>query len=280
MHLLLLKEKRLVAVSFDENYEVCATKLIRSIRNKGNWTQDITAIVPTNLAVSLELGNVFSQFKVNVFRVEGISRLIPRNMTSTFNKLLFFTKIRFRVYSAILYLDSDGRVNSPLEPLFAALHDSDAPLLMRENGAGIGKRDLYRGEFTSTKAIENVVANTRHPGSASMLLVNTRKIPHPANLSKVFKNIWNEYRDVMLHADQTILNIVFRKDYKTFAPCLPVKVVDPDSEQNQRHWYIRHCVNKEPIYFHHKFEQCWKDDDESSVAGTEPVGQKWVMPTK
>jgi hypothetical protein len=141
-------------------------------------------------------------------------------------------------------------VRSPLEPLLLALRDSGATLVMEENGEGVMKKGFYESEFQSADTIRNIVPDTQHPGGGHIFLVNTSRLPPPPEMKKMLMAALEDYGDIVRYADQTILNIFFRRDFRTFAPCNPVKVVHPDAPNTERHWSLRHCSRKHLIYYH------------------------------
>jgi hypothetical protein len=251
------EENHAVIITFNSKFELCAEKLLRSIRREGKWTGTIVAITQKHYVPSEELSNLMKELMVETLQVEPFTDITYHGSSDAFNKFHIFIEPKFRRFSVLMYLDVDGFVNAPLDPLASALRDSQQTLLMRDNGNGIGKPDLYVSEYRDASLIRNVTRNTKNPGSTCMFLVNTTRLPEPSKLKQILQKAVLNHGKNCKFADQSLLHIVFRESMAVMAPCVPIKVVYPDEDAGGG-WYYRSCPNgnSTEIYHHDIQKKC------------------------
>ena len=143
----------------------------------------------------------------------------------------------FRQYDRVVYMDADTIVQHRIDPLFDVIMPPNVTIIMRENGAGIHKGSLYKTELTGDVPI----ADTLSPGGCCLMIINMHALPAPGAMAAQLRRTLNKYHKFFRHADQSLLNVVFRTAYNVMWPCVhDIRVVDP-STTVQRGWAYKIC---------------------------------------
>lgn len=242
-----------VVLASDSKYMPCALKLIKSLRTLGQFNETLAFIISSK--TELEVEHVASLIELGVILrpVVAWSNHTHRGSTAAYHRMNIFTDVYFRQFDAVLYLDADGFVLHDIRPIFQALLKSNSTLLMRDNGIGMGKHDLFKNEFSG---VVPGVRNTLSPGASTVMAVNMKKLPPAKTLDIGLKNVLDAHAKHFKYADQGLINAFFRDEYQIMWPCVgSTKIISPDSEVEQN-WH----GGCECIYAHDHLKKCLLED--------------------
>jgi hypothetical protein len=227
----------------NQNYERCAMKLMRDLREAGRWRADIVMMV--SYEVDAEAVAWLTANKISILHIKNESR------APYYLKWHIFKHPFFRQYKKIMYLDSDTTVALPIEPLFSLQFPVDVWILMRDNGPGIGKGDLHNNEL----AVKLPIPNKKNPGGANAILVDMSRIPDPKFVDSIVETLLTLLEPKIKFHDQSVLHFLFLEHFAVFAPCNPIKIVLANQVVDKL-WFKQHCQGKEEIFVHDYQKKC------------------------
>lgn len=256
-----------VVLASDNAYMPCTFKLVLSIVNAGKWNGDIILLVAREFVMTGKIEEFMATFCVDVRRVDTwVTNILLRGTLnpngSKWLRMHMFTDSFFRKYETLLYMDVDGIVQHDILGVFG-IADTNT-VVMRDNGMGISKGTLLKDELFPVKFghLPNqggiAMSDTAHPGASNFLLVNMKKIAPPSEISAELYDLVARYGIFFRYADQSLINLYFRREYSVMAPCIQdIRIVHPDNSRDVSvDWYRKACLSTELIYVHDHAKIC------------------------
>lgn len=143
-----------------------------------------------------------------------------------FRKLELFFNPTFRFFDRLVYIDSDGVVGAPLDPLVHAAFPAGVSVVMRQNDVSVGKRSFWETELDLQALGDRDRANfeSRFPnrptlGASCWFIVDTRALAPVSRLLSESKSLLRAYRSAFRYNDQTLMNLLFYNEMETFPWC-------------------------------------------------------------
>lgn len=220
-----------VVTATDSKYIPCVAQLVPQIRTKGKYYGSILILAHKDLLHSED-----DRLAVRTITEEHDADLVTYDPWSTANgrvkspanylRLYIFTDPHFRTWcDIVLYLDADTIIQHPIYPLFDLLkqqHQQDSglqhhyPIIMRDNGHGMGKKSLAEEEFSGPVP----VADTMSPGTSCQMLIDLVALPNASAIDMSLQKLHDQYGQWFKFKDQTLLNVFFRDKYCVMWPCV------------------------------------------------------------
>ena len=242
--------KRCVVLASNTYFLKCAHKLLGNIRTIGQYDQTLVLIMPTGTILKEADRIQLSELGVEVHFSNVWSDIQFHGSSAPWLRMYIFTDEYFRAFDVVLYMDSDGYVQHDLKPLFEM--PSATTIVMRDNGIGINKNDLYSNEYSGMVPVQNTVS----PGASTLFAVNMSRLENTTYLNDKLKRVLHRYRRFFKFADQSLINTVFRNEFQVIWPCTDkITVVSPDSVVS-RGWARNLCAERDLIYVHDWQKKC------------------------
>lgn len=204
-----------VVTMADEHYAACASRLVASIRAEGKFEGDVWLLLPSD-ADRTKVQLAVDQYHVRIFRTSeessGGSRIHGKGPSLQYEKLQLLTAPLFRKYERLLFLDADGIVQHPLEPLLKVALPHGQPIAL----ATWWGRSLFETELNLWRLPSKKVDSLRkeHPdrdlvGSTAWMIVDPAQLPSANSMGDDIRKLLLELRAQFSHNDQGLVNLLF-----------------------------------------------------------------------
>ena len=168
-------------------------------------------------------------------------------------KFWFLTNPIFRIFNRVVYIDADTVVNSNIALFFELDIPPHITILMRDNGYGVNKGDLYSNEYSRNVPVKN----TKSPGTSCLMIINMSLLPSPNTMDLLLRNLLEEHHRAFKYADQGLINMAFRDHYMVFWPCTNgIALESPDNAQVKKGWAFALCTGADLIVGHDWEKKC------------------------
>lgn len=204
-----------VVTMADEHYGACASRLVASVREAGQFEGDIWLLLPAD-ANRAQVQREIDQYHVRIFRTAvesaGGSSVHGKGPSLQYEKLQLFTAPLFRKYERLLFLDADGIVQHPVVPfLKTPLPDGQPVALATWWGRSLFETELNLWRFPDKKV---AALQKEHPdrdlvGSTAWMIIDTAQLPSEKELSDGIHTLLVELRAQFTHNDQGLVNLLF-----------------------------------------------------------------------
>lgn len=204
-----------VVTMADGQYAACASRLIASVRKAGQFEGDVWLLLPSD-ADRTEVQMAIDPYHVRIFRTSvepaGGSNVHGKGPSLQYEKLQLFTAPLFRKYQRLLFLDADGIVQHPVDPLLRAPLPHGQPIAL----ATWWGRSLFETELNmwrvSSKHIDSI--RKEYPdrdlvGSTAWMIIDPQQLPSSKSLGDDIRKLLLEFRAQFTHNDQGLVNLLF-----------------------------------------------------------------------
>lgn len=226
----------------DGGYAACATRLLETVRGAGRWGGKIVMLVPVgdgsvpleaaSKARLRELGAELLEVPPDSYGAGGGSAVRGAGAASQYAKVRLLEDEAFRAYDSVLFLDADGVVGAPLQPLLELELPDGRAVAMPTWPTTRQKHDSFYNREVNFKALEASAAQRlreEYPdrtlvGITAWFLLKPRLLPPPSVLRSQVDAALEAWRPGFRFNDQGLWNVLF---YRT-AAFYPLCISGPD----------------------------------------------------
>ena len=247
------KNKNAIVVASDAHMIPCALTSLKGLKDNGHFDGPVYLLAPSTANFDTIVIDSLTSMNVSVIKMPMWTKYTYHGSSMAYQRLHIFTSIFFRRFDVVVYFDADSVVQANVSPLFTLVRPH-IQVIMRDNGIGIGKGALCANEFRSAVPVDD----TPSPGSSCFMIINMRALPPPSVLHHTFQKTLDMYHKAFKFADQSLLNLVFRKGYMVIWPCVhDMRVIGPDeSIPPTRGWAYNICKQSDLIIYHDWKKNC------------------------
>lgn len=210
----------------DHRFQMCAVQLIRSARKHG-WKEAVYLLVSSMERFDNDVLNVLHELGVMVIETSPAfdawlgkaveNRKVYRELqASKFRKFELFLNPIFRTYRRVIYLDADGIVGAPLDPMVNMPFPPGKKVLLRQNDWSVHKSSLWKNELAVEMLNwwQRAVLQQRFPdrtlaGASSWIILEPQRLEPPNRVFLRSVQIICTMRAAFRLNDQTLLNLLF-----------------------------------------------------------------------
>lgn len=231
----LVSDKALVVTMADGGYGACAVRLLRSVRDAGRWGSSIVVLVPTgDGTLPLHEEDVVALRDLRAALVEvgpelaGGVHVRGAGSAAQYAKVVLLVEDRYRRYDSILFLDADGVVGAPLQPLLQlSLPSGRAVAMPTWPSAAVKHESFYTREVDIRPLSSEAVAalKTASPdrtlvGITAWFLLQPRRLPSPQEMRRQVTWALEQWRAAFRFNDQGLWNVLFYNNSAFYPLCL------------------------------------------------------------
>lgn len=219
----------------DGGYANCAVQLLESVRGAGRWGGPLLVLVPTGSGtIPLPDSSVARLHELNASLLEvapeaaGGSNIRGAGSATQYAKVQLLTDPDFRKYDSILYLDADGVVGAPLEPLIKlAIPDGRVVALPTWPTTAVKHDGLFAREIdfsTLTPQLADDLRST-YPdrslvGITAWFMLKPTRLPEPEAMRQTVDKALDRWRAAFRFNDQGLWNVLFYHTAAFFPLCI------------------------------------------------------------
>jgi len=247
----LYTDKALVVTMADGGYGDCAVRLVETVRGAGRWGGPMVVIVPTGQGTLPLAANVTTRLEaLNASLVPvgpepaGGAHVRGAGSATQYAKVVLLVNASFRKYDSILYLDADGTVTAPLQPLLEMpLPANRAIALPTWPSAKVSHESLYFREIDFTVLNSSTANKLRSDcpdrtlvGITAWFLINPKRLLAPAAMRAQITAALELWRPAFKFNDQGLWNVIFYNNSAFYPLCLsgpyPTRHLGPQAAQD------------------------------------------------
>ena len=259
-----------MVTAMDAKYMPCVAKLVPQFRAQGEFYGPIFILAHKDILQReedrLAVRTITEEYDVQLVTYDPWSTSDGRvDSSANYLRLYIFTDPRFRTWcDIVLYVDADTVIQHPIYPLFELFNQQHKqykiglldyyPIIMRDNGHGIGKKSLAEQEFSGPVPI----SDTLSPGASCQILIDLVALSNTSAIEISLKKMHDQYGQWFKYKDQTLLNVFFRDEYCVMWPCIDNIILrDRDGPVNTRQNFDT-CADQSPnlILIHDWQKRC------------------------
>mmetsp|Transcript_108435 Transcript_108435/g.187715 ORF Transcript_108435/g.187715 Transcript_108435/m.187715 type:complete len:327 (-) Transcript_108435:36-1016(-) len=219
----------------DGGYAACAVRLLESVRGAGRYGGALAVLVPTgDGTVPLpaaeegrlqELGAALVPVPPEVF---GGSEVHGAGSAVQYGKIKLLVDSSFRRYASILFLDADGVVGAPLQPLLELPLPTGRPLAMPTWPSATMEHESFYTREINLRALSREAAASLHlaspdrtlVGITAWFLVRPAQLPSPEQMRLEVDAALRKWRPSFRFNDQGLFNVLFYNTSAFFPSCI------------------------------------------------------------
>jgi len=228
-------EDALVATMADGGYAACAVRLVESVRGAGRWGGPVVVLVPTGPgSIPLPAASAAKLRELRASLVEvppeaaGGAHVRGAGSAAQYAKVALLVDAPFRRYTAILYLDADGTVGAPLEPLIRVPMPSGRSVALPTWPSAVIKHDSFYAREIDFGALDSDAAERLRAacpdrtlvGITAWFLIKPQQLPPPPAMREQVNAALESWRAAFRFNDQGLWNVLFYNTSAFFPLCI------------------------------------------------------------
>lgn len=229
-------ESVLVVTMADGGYAACAVRLLESVRGAGRYAGALAVLVPTGdgtvplpaaeeAKLEKDLGAALVYVPPEVF---GGSEVHGAGSAVQYGKIKLLVDESFRRYSSILFLDADGVVGAPLQPLLESTLPTGFSVAMPTwPSASMEHESFYTREVNLRALNDKAVSELRIAspdrtlvGITAWFLLRPALLPSPEQMRLEVDDALRRWRPSFRFNDQGLFNVIFYNTSAFFPSCI------------------------------------------------------------
>eukprot|EP00929_Paragymnodinium_shiwhaense_P042357 TRINITY_DN21933_c0_g1_i2.p1 TRINITY_DN21933_c0_g1~~TRINITY_DN21933_c0_g1_i2.p1 ORF type:complete len:442 (-),score=76.61 TRINITY_DN21933_c0_g1_i2:111-1436(-) len=240
----------LVVTMADAGYAACATRLVDSVRKAGRWGGAVTLLTPTDdgtQPLPAETLARMASMDVDVVQVPpelaGGEHVRGAGAAAQYAKVTLLVNSSYRQYDTILYLDADGMVEAPLQPLLDVTMPAGRVIAMPTWPSAHVKHDSFYTREINFNAISEPAAERLRAscpdrtlvGITAWFLLKPQSLPSPDALRRSVTAALEDWRPAFRFNDQGLWNALFYNTSAFYPLCIsgPKPRTDRSSDGRQ-----------------------------------------------
>lgn len=219
----------------DEGYGACALRLIRSIRGVGRWGGSVLVLAPFGAGSRPLMDSTVESLRdlhAQVFQVPpetaGGAEVRGAGSAVQYAKNALLVDGFFRRYESILFLDADGVVEAPVQPLLMMPLPDGRPIALPTWPSTVVRheslytREIHFGALSAESAsqLRAVCPDRNLVGITAWFLLKPQRLPPIASMRREVQQALEKWRVAFRFNDQGLWNILFYNTSAFFPLCL------------------------------------------------------------
>jgi len=228
-------DEALVVTMADGGYAACAIRLIESVRGAGRWGGAVTLLMPTGVGsepLSVAAVSRLAELGATLVpvgpEVAGGAHVRGAGSAAQYAKVALLVDVAFRRYESILFLDADGIVGAPLQPLlWLPLPAGRVVAMPTWPSTQVVHESLYAREVNFGALTPDAAARLRMAcpdrtlvGITAWFLLRPTRLQPPSVMRNEVDAALSSWRPAFRFNDQGLWNVLFYNTSAFYPLCL------------------------------------------------------------